>query len=155
MTSKEKLAVINSMRIFDADICNGELVYAVVDYNEENIEKLAKVVPNVEEYIQTVGDPDGTKESIDISTAAFEHAGADYYRQGIFRNEEADISKIETLEAEIERLKAFTKVKKLTVYDNGIAEIHYMDHETMLINHVEYSDAYLTGWEDEDCFIKK
>lgn len=25
----------------------------------------------------------------------------------------------------------------------------------MLINHVVYSDAYLTGWEDEDCFIKR
>lgn len=101
MTSKAKLAVINSMRIVDADISNGELVYAVVDYNEGNIEKLAKVVPNVEEYIQTVGDPDGTKESIDISTAAFQYAGADCYAKGKFRNDESDLLKLETLEAEI------------------------------------------------------
>ena len=88
MKNTGKLAVINSMRIVEVDISGGELVYAVVDYNEENIQKLAKVVPNVELYIQNYGDPDGTKETIDISTAAFEHAGADYYAKGIFRNEE-------------------------------------------------------------------
>lgn len=99
--TNEKLAVVNSMRIVDADISNGELVYAIVDYNQENIEKLAKVVPNVEQYIQTVGDPDGTKESIDISTAAFQYAGADCYAKGKFRNDESDLLKRETLEAEI------------------------------------------------------
>lgn len=113
MTSTEKLAVINSMRIVDADISNGELVYAIVDYTEENIQKLATVVPDVDEYIRTVGDPDGTKESIDISTAAFFNAGADYYLKGKFVSTESQEVKVEILEAENERLKdELAKVKK-------------------------------------------
>lgn len=99
LTNEKKLALLNSMRIVDADISCGELIYAVVDYNEANIEKLAKVVPSVEEYIQTVGDPDGTKETIDISTAAFQYAGADLYSKGRFINV-AEPTKIESLEAE-------------------------------------------------------
>lgn len=101
LTNEKKLALLNSMRIVDVDISCGELVYAVVDYNEENIEKLAKVVPNIEEYIQTVGDPDRTKETIDISTAAFFHAGADCYAKGKFRNDSADYAKLDAI-AEIE-----------------------------------------------------
>lgn len=111
MTSTEKLAVINSMRIVDADISNGELVYAIVDYTEENIQKLATVVPDVDEYIRTVGDPDGTKESIDISTAAFFNAGADCYVKGKFRNDSIDYAKLDAIEKVENELKL--KIKEI------------------------------------------
>ncbi|KYG89999.1 hypothetical protein A0U40_09755 [[Bacillus] sp. KCTC 13219] len=67
----------------------------------------------------------------------------------------ANQRELRDLRAENNKLKAYTKVEKVTVYDNGICEIIYKDGEDMLVNHVVYSDAYLTGWEVEDCFIKK
>lgn len=84
MTNQEKLDILNSMEIIDEDCGGGELVYVLVEYSEENIEKIAKVVPDINEYLKNVGDPDGTKEGIDISIAAFEHAKADYYFKGKF-----------------------------------------------------------------------
>lgn len=55
----------------------------------------------------------------------------------------------------IENLKSHTEVEMVTVYCNGVSEIHYKDGQDMLVNNVIYSDAYLTGWEEEDCFIKR
>ena len=63
--------------------------------------------------------------------------------------------KIEQLQKENSELKTFTEVDKVTIYDNGVSEIHYKDGQDMLVNNVIYSDAYLTGWEEEDCFIKR
>lgn len=84
MTNQDKLDILNSMEIIDEDCGGGELVYVHVEYNNENLEKLSKVVPDVSEYLKNVGDPDGTKEDIDIVLAAFEHANADYYHKGKF-----------------------------------------------------------------------
>lgn len=63
--------------------------------------------------------------------------------------------KIEQLQKENYELKAFSEVDRVTIYDNGISEIHYKDGQDMLVNHVIYSDAFLTGWEEKDCFIKR
>ncbi|MEQ6355130.1 hypothetical protein ABNX05_10925 [Lysinibacillus sp. M3] len=80
MTNQEKLDILNSMKIIDEDCGGGELIYVHVEYSEENIEKISKVVCGVDEYLKNFGDPDGTKEYIDISIAAFESAKADYYK---------------------------------------------------------------------------
>ncbi|MCL1700724.1 hypothetical protein [Lysinibacillus sp. Bpr_S20] len=84
MTNQEKLDILNSMKIIDEDCGGGELVYVNVEYNKENIEKISQVVPDVNVYLKNVGDPDGTKEGIDIVIAAFEHANADFYYKGKF-----------------------------------------------------------------------
>lgn len=114
MTTQEKLDILNSMKIIDEDCGGGELVYVLVEYSDENVEKISKVVPDVNEYLKNVGDPDGIKEGIDISIAAFEHAGADYYFQSkfvIFTKEQL----VEMYEDEKgKRLKAENELKSFT-----------------------------------------
>lgn len=61
---------------------------------------------------------------------------------------------VHQLQSEIKRLKTYSHVEKVAVYDNGISEIHYQDGEQMLVNHVVYSEALLSGWASEECFIK-
>ncbi|WP_375106053.1 hypothetical protein AB9L15_03880 [Lysinibacillus fusiformis] len=114
MTNQDKLDILNSMKIIDEDCGGGELVYVHVEYNNENLEKLSKVVPDVSEYLKNVGDPDGTKEDIDIVLAAFEHANADYYHKGkfvIFTKEQI----LELYEDEkSKRIKAENELKNFT-----------------------------------------
>jgi len=117
MTSLEKLDILNGMEIIDEDGRGNELVYVHVEYNDENIEKISKVVPDVNEYLKNVGDPDGTKDCIDISIAAFQYADADYYHQGKF--------------------VIFTKEQILEMYEcekskRIIAENELKNHKTMI-----------------------
>lgn len=120
MTNQEKLDILNSMKIIDEDCSGGELVYVLVAYNDENIEKISKVVPDVNEYLKNVGDPDGTKEGIDISIAALEHANADYYHKGKF----VICTKAQLLEMYEEekgkRIKAESELKNFTTQTNYV-----------------------------------
>lgn len=50
---------------------------------------------------------------------------------------------------------ALKAISSVTVYDNGVVEINYADRQSMLINDVVYSDGFLTGWDEEDCGIKR
>lgn len=84
MTNQDKLDILNSMEIIDEDGRGSEIIYVNVNYSDENIEKISKIVPDINEYLKSVGDPDGTKDGIDISTAAFQYAEADYYYKGKF-----------------------------------------------------------------------
>ncbi|MFJ7663728.1 hypothetical protein ACIQXW_15255 [Lysinibacillus sp. NPDC097162] len=122
MMSQEKLDILNSMKIIDEDYGGGELVYVHVEYSEENIEKLSKVVPDINEYLKNVGDPDGTKEGIDISIAAFEHAGADYY----FKSEFVVLTKEQLVEMYEEekgkRLKVENELKSFTLQFKFVKE---------------------------------
>lgn len=131
MTDKEKLSVINGMTIVDADISGGEVVYVLVDYNEENIQKLSQVVPDVEEYIKNNGDPDRTKETIDISTAAFFHVGADYYAKGRFfiqgeisPKDLEELSKLRIKRAKYKAIDENGDVRFVTQYTNGAYTIY-------------------------------
>lgn len=114
MTDQEKLDILNSIEIIDEDSRGGELVYVHVEYSDENIEKVSKVAPDVDEYLKNAGDPDSTKEAIDISIAAFEHANADYYHEGkfvIFTKEQL----LEIYEEEkSKRMKAENELKNYT-----------------------------------------
>ncbi|MCT6922795.1 hypothetical protein [Metasolibacillus sp.] len=84
MTNEERLALLNSMEVIEVDANGDGVIYVDVAYNAENIEKLSKVVGDVHTYLKKYGDIDGKKETIDISIAAFEHAGAEYYHEGAF-----------------------------------------------------------------------
>ncbi|QDZ98959.1 hypothetical protein D0439_10080 [Lysinibacillus fusiformis] len=80
ITNQEKLDILNSMEIIDEDGRGSEIIYVNVNYSDENIEKISKIVPDINEYLKSVGDPDGTKDGIDISIASFQYAEADYYK---------------------------------------------------------------------------
>ena len=126
MTNQEKLDILNSMKIIDEDCSGGELVYVLVAYNDENIEKISKVVPDVNEYLKNVGDPDGTKEGIDISIAAFEHTGADYYHKGKF--------------------VIFTKAQLLKMYEDEKGNRLKVERELKnLRTHIGYTKAQIQG----------
>jgi len=84
LTDQEKLDILNNMEIIDEDSSGSDLIYVEVAYTDENLKKLAQIVPDVNEYLKASGDPDGTQEAIDISIAAFQYAGADYYFEGKF-----------------------------------------------------------------------
>ncbi len=84
MTDQEKLDILNGMEVIDEDSTGTELLYVEVAYTHENIEKLSKVVPDINEYLANSGDPDDLEKGIDISIAAFQYAGADYYFEGKF-----------------------------------------------------------------------
>lgn len=127
VTNQEKLDILNSMKVIDEDCGGGELVYVLVDYSDENIEKLSNVVPDVDEYLRTVGDPDGNKEGICIICAAFEHAKADYYHKGkfvIFTKEqllemyEEEKSKRLKAENEVRILKTQMNYAKMQIQDS-------------------------------------
>lgn len=122
MTNQDKLDILNSMEIIDEDCGGGELVYVHVEYNNENLKKLSKVVPDVSEYLKNVGDPDGTKDGIDISIAAFQYAEADYYYKGkfvIFTKEQI----LELYEDEkSKRLKAENELKSFTLQFEFVKE---------------------------------
>lgn len=126
MTNQEKLDMLNSMEVVDSDCGGRELVYVLVEYNNENIKTLSKIVPDVDEYLRTVGDPDGNKEGICIVNAAFEHANADYYHKGkfvIFSKEqllemyEEEGSKRIRAESELKNLKQNIKYTKQQLLD--------------------------------------
>lgn len=126
MTNQEKLDVLNNMEIIDEDGRGNELVYVHVKYSDENIEKLSKVVPDTYEYLKNVGDPDDTKDCIDISIAAFQYADADYYHQGKF--------------------VIFTKEQILELYEDEkrkriIAENELKNHKTL----IGYAKAQIEG----------
>ncbi|WP_431810824.1 hypothetical protein [Lysinibacillus capsici] len=126
MTSQEKLDILNGMEIIDEDCGGGELVYVLVEYSNENIEKLSKVVPDVNEYLKNVGDPDGTKEGIDIVIAAFEHANADYYHKGKF--------------------VIFTKAQLLEMYEDEKGNRLKVERELKnLRTHIGYAKAQIRG----------
>ena len=126
MTSQEKLDILNGMEIIDEDCGGGELVYVLVEYSNENIEKLSKVVPGVNEYLKNVGDPDGTKEGIDIVIAAFEHANADYYHKGKF--------------------VIFTKTQLLEMYEDEKGNRLKVERELKnLRTHIGYAKAQIQG----------
>jgi len=126
MMSQEKLDILNGMEIIDEDCGGSELVYVLVEYSNENIEKLSKVVPDVNEYLKNVGDPDGTKEGIDIVIAAFEHTDADYYHKGKF--------------------VIFTKVQLLEMYEDEKGNRLKVERELKnLRTHIGYAKAQIQG----------
>ncbi len=114
MTNQDKLDILNSMEIIDEDGRGSEIIYVNVNYSDENIEKISKIVPDINEYLKSVGDPDGTKDGIDISIAAFQYAEADYYYKGkfvIFTKEQI----LELYEDEkSKRIKVENKLKNFT-----------------------------------------
>lgn len=83
-TQTSKLEIINGLNVIDEDVRGEEVIYVSVAYTDENIKLLSFVVPDINEYLRTLGDPDDTKEYIDISNAAFCYAGADFYENGKF-----------------------------------------------------------------------
>lgn len=122
MTNQDKLDILNSMEIIDEDGRGSEIIYVNVNYSDENIEKISKIVPDINEYLKSVGDPDGTKDGIDISIAAFQYAEADYYYKGkfvIFTKEQI----LELYEDEkSKRLKAENELKSFTLQFEFVKE---------------------------------
>lgn len=129
MTNEEKLAVLNSMEIIETDSDGETLFYVLVDYNEENLDKLEQVVPDVEQYLADYGNPDGDKTAIEISNAAWNHAGANWFTGDafVYKCDTADLTKIETLENEIERYKTALQ----TILDEGATECE--GYETTIV----------------------
>lgn len=84
LSTKEKVDLLNSMEIIETDSDGETLIYVLVDYNEENLEKLAQIVPNLEQYLKDFGDVDNDKSAIEISSAAWEYTEAKWYQDGIF-----------------------------------------------------------------------
>ncbi|WP_432702453.1 hypothetical protein [Lysinibacillus sphaericus] len=84
LSSEEKVELLNSMEIIETDGDGETLFYVLVDYNEENLEALTKIVPNLEQYLKDFGDVDNDKSAIEISMAAWEYTEAKWYRGGKF-----------------------------------------------------------------------
>ncbi len=80
LTSFEKLEIINTMPIVDEDGDGECLYYATVARNEENLAKLAQIVPDVEAYLKATSNlvEDVEDKEFDISTAAFEFTPAKF-----------------------------------------------------------------------------
>lgn len=83
MSQEEKLALLNTIPVIESDASGKELNYALAEYNEENLAKLAQIVPSLGQYLKT-GDIDNEKLVIDISMAAWDYAGATYFNGKIF-----------------------------------------------------------------------
>lgn len=83
LTKEEKLEIINSMKFEDTDGDGECLYYVFVDDNEENREKLSKIVPNVEAFIvEHASDNEiheGESGQFDIQMAAWDYTYADYF----------------------------------------------------------------------------
>lgn len=86
LTSFEKLDLINTMPIIDEDGDRECLFYATVAHNEENLNKLAQIVPNIQAYLKAKSNLiEGVEgKEFDISTAAFEFTPAKFLHNGKF-----------------------------------------------------------------------
>ncbi|MDC6267738.1 hypothetical protein [Lysinibacillus fusiformis] len=87
LSSEDKVELLNSMEIIETDGDGETLYYVLVDYNEENLEKLAQIVPNLEQYLKDFGDVDNDKSAIEISMAAWEYTEATWFQSGKFHKE--------------------------------------------------------------------
>lgn len=83
LSKEEKLEIINSMKFEDTDGDGECLYYVFVDDNEENREKLAKIVPNVEAFIVAHASDnevhEGEPGQFDIQFAVWDYTDADYF----------------------------------------------------------------------------
>ena len=111
MTDQEKLDLLNSMEFEEVDS-----EYVLVEYNEKNLSALKKVVPNIEKYLNEHGDPDNSKEVIEISCAAFMYANCDFWTGSKF----VIVSKDELIEMYIRETE---KVAELNYRLKEIGEI--------------------------------
>ncbi|AMM44997.1 hypothetical protein SP15_197 [Bacillus phage SP-15] len=84
LTEDEIIELINSMEITESSASGGELEYVLVKDTPENREKLAKIVPDLDEYIKNIGKQDPDDEDIEISVAAFMYGRAHVYSKGKF-----------------------------------------------------------------------
>lgn len=115
LSNEKKLAILNSMQIIDDDCRHGEVVYVHVAYNTVNFDKLSKVVPDINKYLDDYGDPDGEMDHIDISVAAFEYAGADIYENGQFYILSKDDLMKRYFDEQRRRIKLERELKRLAV----------------------------------------
>lgn len=70
LTNKEKKDLINSMEVIDSDSCDGEMLYVVVEDNEDN-RTILKEVGLSDEQIEEMVVEDG---EIDITSIGFEYS---------------------------------------------------------------------------------
>lgn len=105
LSSEEKVELLNSMEIVETDSDGETLFYVLVDYNEENLEKLAQIVPNLEQYLKDFGDVDNDKSAIEISMAAWEYTKVKWYQGGKFHLEKP-VEKVKHQEIDYTRLKS-------------------------------------------------
>lgn len=83
LTAEEKLEIINGMEFLESDGDGECLYYVFVEDNEENREKLSKVVCDVDAFIKEHASDNEIHEvapgQFDIQMAAWDCTDADYF----------------------------------------------------------------------------
>lgn len=85
MTSnEEKINLLNSMKVIKSDKESEDIFHVYAEYSEENLNILAKVVPDVDFYLKDLGEVDTEKSCFNLSMAALMYANAEDYVDGEF-----------------------------------------------------------------------